>query len=280
MVKVGEYNVLKIARMVKIGAYLEDGKEGILLPKRYLPENAKEGDEIRVFVYHDSESRLIATTENPYGVVGDIVMLQVETVTPQGAFMNWGLPKDLFVPKSKQRSRMYMGEQYLVKIYLDEQTGRVAATEKVDSFLDNENLTVKEMERVDMVIYRRTDIGYFVIINNIHTGVLHYNEVFKQLNVGEKLKGFIKNISDQNKIDVVLGKPGYEKVADESEKIMRLLSENQGYLPYTDKSDPDEIYQFFGMSKKTFKMTIGGLFKQRKIRFTKAGIQLTEEDVV
>ena len=273
MVKTGEYNLLKVARIVAIGVYLDDGKEGILLPKRYVPEGTKPGDELNVFVYHDSENRLIATTQQPLGVVGDIVMLPVVSVTPQGAFMDWGLPKDIFVPLSKQRSRMYTGERYLVKIYLDEQTGRVAATEKFDSFLNNEKLTVKEMEEVDLVIYRRTDIGYFVIINNRHTGVLHYNEVFRELETGDRLKGFIKKISEDHKIDVVPGRAGYEKVTEEEKKILQLLAENNGYLPYHDKSDPADIYRFFGISKKTFKMALGSLYKQRKIRFTQTGIQ-------
>jgi len=276
MIKPGEYNLLKLIRAVAIGVYLDDGKEGILLPKRYVPDGAKVGDMLNVFIYHDSESRLIATTQRPAGTVGDIVMLPVVSVTPQGAFMDWGLQKDIFVPKSKQRVRMHAGEKYFVKIYLDEQTGRVAATGKIDAFLNNEMLTVKEMEMVDLVVYRRTDIGYLVIINNRHTGVLHYNEVFRDLEPGDKLKGFIKSINEENKIDVVAGKPGYEKVTDEAGKIMRLLEENNGYLPYNDQSKPDDIYSFFGMSKKTFKMTTGSLYKQQKIVFTQTGIRLTD----
>ncbi|HRQ49724.1 MAG TPA: S1-like domain-containing RNA-binding protein [Agriterribacter sp.] len=276
MIKPGAYHLLKVVRAVAIGVYLDDGADGILLPKRYVPEGTKVGDTLHVFIYHDSEGRLIATTQQPAGTVGDIVMLPVVSVTPQGAFMDWGLQKDLFVPQSKQRVRMYAGEKYFVKIYLDEQTGRVAATGKIDAFLSNEALTVKEMEMVDLVVYRLTDIGYFVIINNKHTGVLHYNEVFRELEPGDKLKGFIKNITEENKIDVVAGKPGYEKVTDEAGRIMRLLEENNGYLPYNDKSNPDDIYSFFGMSKKTFKMTTGSLYKQHKIAFTKTGIRLTE----
>lgn len=276
MIKPGEYNLLKVVRAVAIGVYLDDGKEGILLPKRYVPEGTKVGDMLNVFIYHDSESRLIATTQRPAGTVGEIVLLPVVSVTPQGAFMDWGLQKDIFVPKSKQRVRMHAGEKYFVKIYLDEQTGRVAATEKIDAFLNNEMLTVKEMEMVDLMVYRRTDIGYLVIINNRHTGVLHYNEVFRDLEPGDKLKGFIKNINEENKIDVVAGKPGYEKVTDEAEKIMRLLEENNGYLPYNDQSKPDDIHSFFGMSKKTFKMTTGSLYKQQKIVFTQTGIRLTD----
>lgn len=276
MIKPGEYNLLKVVRAVAIGVYLDDGKEGILLPKGYVPEGTKVGDMLNVFIYHDSESRLIATTQRPAGTVGEIVLLPVVSVTPQGAFMDWGLQKDIFVPKSKQRVRMHAGEKYFVKIYLDEQTGRVAATEKIDAFLNNEMLTVKEMEMVDLMVYRRTDIGYLVIINNRHTGVLHYNEVFRDLEPGDKLKGFIKNINEENKIDVVAGKPGYEKVTDEAEKIMRLLEENNGYLPYNDQSKPDDIHSFFGMSKKTFKMTTGSLYKQQKIVFTQTGIRLTD----
>ncbi|HRP36943.1 MAG TPA: S1-like domain-containing RNA-binding protein, partial [Candidatus Dojkabacteria bacterium] len=238
----------------------------------------KTGDELEVFIYHDSENRLIATTQQPLGAAGDIVMMEVVAVTPQGAFMDWGLQKDIFVPKSKQRSRMYVGERYLVKIYVDEQTGRVAASEKFDDSLSNEHLTVKEMERVNLVVYRRTDIGYLVIINNQHTGVLHYNEVFRKLEPGDKLEGFIKQIGEDHKIDVVAGKPGYEKVTDEGEKIMRLLEENRGYLPYNDKSNPDDIYRVFGMSKKTFKMTVGSLYKQRKIALTPTGIQQTNPE--
>jgi predicted RNA-binding protein (virulence factor B family) len=220
---------------------------------------------------------LIATTQQPIGIVGDIVNLQAVSVTNQGAFMDWGLMKDLFVPKAKQLMGMRVGGFYIVKIYLDEQTGRVAATEKIEHFLSNENLTVKEQDPVDMLVYRRTDIGYTVIINNQHTGVLHFNDIFQEIGVGDRLKGFIKNIREENKIDVAIGKMGYSRVEDEAGKVLRLLQENDGYLPYNDKSNPDDIYSFFGMSKKTFKMTTGNLFKARKIIFTQTGIRLNEE---
>jgi len=277
MVKVGEYNVLKVLREVDFGVYLDDGAEGILLPKRFVPEGLAIGDEVKVFVYHDSEGRVIATTQEPKGVVGEIVKLKAITVTNQGAFLDWGLMKDIFVPKSKQLGGMRQGAEYLVKIYIDEQTGRVAATEKIEPFLSNENLTVKENDTVDLTVYRRTDIGYLVIINNIHTGVLHFNEIYQNIGVGDKMKGFIKTIRPENKIDVVAGKQGYERVEDEAGKIIRLLHENNGYLPYHDKSSPEEIYDFFGMSKKAFKMAVGSLFKQKKITLTKTGIKLIEE---
>lgn len=277
MIKVGDYNTLVIKRKTDFGVYLDDGNEGILLPKRFVPKDAKPGSELKIFLYHDSDNRIIATTLQPKGVVGDIVMLKCVSTTPQGAFLDWGLMKDLFVAKSQQLTGMRVNGNYLVKIYIDQQTGRVAATEKIESQLSNENILLKELETVDLLIYRRTDIGYAVIINNMHLGLLHFNDVFTDLEPGNKLKGYIKKIRDDKKIDVMTGKPGYKRVEDEAEKIIRLLNEYNGYLPYHDKSNPEDIYEFFGMSKKTFKMTTGALYKQRKIDFAKAGIVLVEK---
>jgi predicted RNA-binding protein (virulence factor B family) len=283
MIKVGEYNLLKVLRLVEFGAYLEDGAQGLLLPKRFVPAGIEIDDIIKVFVYHDGEDRLIATTQEPKGILGDIVKLRAVTVNPQGAFLDNGLMKDMFVPKSKQVMGMRVNGDYLVKIFLDEQTGRLAATEKIEPFLSNETLTVKELEEVDLTVFRRTDIGYVCIINNVHTGVLHHNEIYRSIGVGDKFRGFIKKIypespgkTDRFRIDVAAGKKGYQRVEDEAGKVLRLLQENNGYLPYHDKSSPDEIYDFFAMSKKTFKMTTGNLFRQRKISFEKTGIKLVE----
>jgi predicted RNA-binding protein (virulence factor B family) len=276
MVKVGAYNKLAVQRITQFGVFLEDGKEGLLLPNRFVPARTKVGDIIDVFVYHDSEDRIIATTQKPKAIAGEIVLLQAVTVTNQGAFLDWGLMKDLFVPRSKQLSGMCVGGYYLVKIYIDGQTGRAAATEKLEFELSNDPLTVKEKELVRLTVYRRTDIGYTVIINNLHTGVLHNNEIYRNIQVGDQFEGFIKHIRPDNKIDVAAGKPGYERVEDESEKILRLLKENNGYLPYYDKSSPSAIYDFFGMSKKTFKMVTGNLYKQQKIIFTETGIKIAE----
>ena len=284
MVEVGKYNLLKVIRAVDFGVYLDDGADGILLPKRFVPTATSIGDELKVFLYHDGEDRIIATTQEPKGVLDDIVKLRAVTVTPHGAFLDIGLMKDIFVPKSKQIFDMRVNGDYLVKIYLDEQTGRIAATEKLESYLSNEELTVKELEVVDLIVYRRTDIGYVCIINNQHTGVLHFNEIYRNIGVGDKFKGFIKKIypvsndkDDRFRIDVAAGKPGYSRVEDEAGKVLRLLRENSGYLPYNDKSKPEDIYDFFGMSKKTFKMTTGNLYKERKISFEKTGIKLAEE---
>ena len=276
MIYPGQYQRLKIERITSVGAFLEDGDKGLLLPKRFVPENATVGEELNVFVYHDSEDRLIATTQEPYAVLDDIAYLKAVGTSPVGTFLDWGLMKDLFVPKSKQITGMRVGAYYLVKIYLDEQSGRVAASEKIDHYLSNETLTVHEKDTVDLIVYRRTQMGYVVIINNKHTGLLHNSDVFKDLRVGDRLQGFIKTIREDKKIDVGIGKIGYQKVEDESDRILRLLDEHHGYLPYHDKSDPDEIYQFFGMSKKTFKMTTGRLYKERKIELTKTGIKKIE----
>ena len=274
----GTYHNLKVLREVDFGLYLDDGKEGILLPKRFVPKGAKTGDELRVFIYHDGEDRLIATTQKPLGRLGDIVKLRVVSVTPQGAFMDWGLMKDIFVPKSQQVSIMRPNGDYLVKIYLDEQTGRIAATERVEQTLDNNALTVSLLEEVDLIVLRRTDIGYVVIINGKHTGVLHFNEIYRNIGVGDHFRGFIKKIYPDNKIDVAAGKPGYDRVEDESQKILRLLKENGGALPYHDKTDPETIYDIFGMSKKTFKMTLGSLYKQKLIALEKNGIRLEAQE--
>jgi predicted RNA-binding protein (virulence factor B family) len=273
MIKVGEFNTLRVIRAVDFGVFLDDGNEGILLPKRFVPAGLSIGDEVEVFVYHDSEDRLIATTQKPFGTVGDIVALKVVSATPQGAFLDWGLMKDLFVPKSKQLTTMRVGGTYIVQIYIDEQTGRVTATEKIEYLLSNEQLDVKEKDPVDLLVYRRTDIGYLCIINGKHTGVLHFSDIYQNIQVGDRLTGYIRKIREENKIDLALGERGYQRVTGEAGKILDLLNQHGGFLPYHDKSDPEDIYDNLGMSKKAFKMAIGNLFKQQLIRIKENGIE-------
>ena len=281
MINIGQFNNLKVIRTVDFGVYLEDELDGILLPKRFVPEGIQKGDKVNAFIYHDGEGRLIATTQQPKGVVGDIVTLKVRTVTAFGAFLDNGIMKDIFVPRTKQVNEMIAGNDYLVKIEIDKVTNRLVATEKLDVFFSNENLTVKELDEVELIIYRKTNIGFVAIINKQHLGVLHSNEVFGNVKIGDIATGFIKKIYPEDtssklkyKIDVSIGKQGYKRVEDETEKILRLLNEHKGFLPYHDKSSPEDIYSFFAMSKKTFKMTAGTLFKQRKITFEKDGIKL------
>lgn len=276
MVQVGSYNTLKVVKEVDFGMYLDGDPDEILLPKRYVPEGLKPDDEITVFIYHDNEGRLIATTDKPVAVVGEIAMMEVADETKFGAFLKWGIMKDVFIPIAYQDIRMKKGEKRMVMLVIDAQTGRVTATEKVDQFLSNYNLTIKENDEVDLVVFQKTDIGYKVIINSKHTGVLHFNEVFRELLPGEKLRGFIKAIRPGNKIDVSPGVKGYVRVKNEEDRLIDLLKDNNGYLPYNDKSDPESIYAFFGMSKKTFKMTLGALYKKRLVVFTQTGTKLAE----
>lgn len=277
MIRLGEWNKLKILREVAFGVYLDDGDEGILLPKRFVPDGVQAGDEVQVFIYHDKEGRLIATTQKPIGVVDDIVLLKAVSTTPHGAFLDNGLMKDLFVPNSKQLQTMIPGNEYLVRVYIDEHSGRLTATERLDVFLSNEQLTVNELDPVQLIVYRKTPLGFVMIINDRHTGILHRNEIYRDIRIGDKLNGYIKAIHPDQKIDVVLGEAGFKRVEAEGDKILRLLKENNGYLPYHDKTDPQEIYNFFGMSKKTFKMTIGGLYKRQKIKLEPTGIRLLVE---
>jgi predicted RNA-binding protein (virulence factor B family) len=277
-INVGQFNLMRVDRKVDFGFYMDDGGEGILLPKRFVPSGLQIDDTISVFVYHDSDNRLIATTQEPFAVVGDIAALKVVEVTSQGAFLDWGLMKDVFVPVSQQLSTMRLGGKYLVKLYIDAQTGRVAATEKIDKQISNDNLTVKEGEKVKIQVYRELEIGYVVIVNQVHQGLVYKNEVFTHLHIGQFIdEAFVKKIREDNKLDIGLGKQGGEKLADDNQKIMSLLKSHKGFLPYHDKSAPDEIYAFFGMSKKAFKMNVGMLYKLKLISIEEDGIHLIPE---
>lgn len=277
-INVGQFNLMRVDRKVDFGFYMDDGAEGILLPKRFVPSGLQVDDTISVFVYHDSDNRLIATTQEPFAVVGDIAALKVVDITGQGAFLDWGLMKDLFVPVSQQLSNMRLGGKYLVKLYLDKQTGRVAATEKIDNQISNDILTVKEGEKVKLQVYRESDIGYVVIVNQVHQGLVYKNEVFTHLHIGQMIEeGFVKKIREDNKLDIGIGKQGVEKLDDDQVKLIQLLKLHKGFLPYHDKSSPEDIYAFFGISKKAFKMNVGMLYKAKKITIEDGGIRLMPE---
>ena len=277
-INVGQFNLMRVDRKVDFGFYMDDGAEGVLLPKRFVPSGLQVGDTISVFVYHDSDNRLIATTQEPFAVVGDIAALKVVDITGQGAFLDWGLMKDLFVPVSQQLSSMRLGGKYLVKLYLDKQTGRVAATEKIDNQISNDILTVREGEKVKLQVYRESDIGYVVIVNQVHQGLVYKNEVFTHLHIGQMIdEGFVKKIREDNKLDIGIGKQGVEKLDDDQVKLIQLLKLHKGFLPYHDKSSPEDIYAFFGISKKAFKMNVGILYKAKKITLEEGGIRLIPE---
>lgn len=278
MVQVGAINNLRVVKELSFGCYLDGGEHGeILIPRRYVPENIEVDEFIDVFIYFDSEDRIIATTEVPKIKLGEIAMLQVVSVTSAGAFMDWGLPKDIFVPFKEQKQRMEMGKWYMVGLYIDYETNRLAASAKIDKFLDNTPPEYEVGQEVDLMIYNQTDLGYSAIVNNAHWGVLYENEVFRHLSRGKKLKGYIKKIREDDKIDLMLEKPGYEKVDEISKTILDKLEKNNGVLWLTDKSEPEEIYQLLGISKKVFKKAIGALYKAKLITLEENAIRLVEK---
>ncbi len=278
MTDIGKINNLKIIKKVDFGIYLDGGEHGeILLPSRYVPENCKVDEILKVFIYLDSEDRFIATTEKPYAMVGDFALLKVVSVSSVGVFLDWGLPKDLMVPFREQSPNMEEDKSYMVRIYVDKKSNRIAATTRLDRYLDNEPACFQPGEEVELLICNQTDIGYKAIINNTHWGVLYTNEVFQPLKSGQVIKGYIKKVRDDNKIDLSLHKPGYERVDDVTEIILNALKQKGGFLPVTDKSTPEAIYKMFGVSKKTYKKAIGAIYKKKLITIENDGIKLSSK---
>ncbi|RHJ95242.1 S1 RNA-binding domain-containing protein [Parabacteroides bouchesdurhonensis] len=277
MVEIGKYNTLKIVKDLDFGVYLDGGNgQEILLPARYVPKNVKPGDDVVVFIYHDNEGRIIATTAKPFAIVGEFKYMEVKSVNNTGAFLNWGIMKDLLVPFKEQKMPMQEGKWYLVYVRLDHVTGRIMASARIEKFLNNTPPLYEYNQEVDLLIADETDIGYKVIINNLHGGLVYHNEVFRRLEKGEHLKGYIKEVRDDEKIDVSLRPLGYKKVEGITDIILEALKVQGGYIPVHDKSDPDVIYSLFRCSKKAFKQAIGALYKQHLITLEKDGIRLKE----
>lgn len=275
MLQIGHYNTLKIEKFVDFGLYLISGSDEILLPSKYVPEGVKEGDSIEVFIYTDSEDRLIATTLKPYAVVGDFAYLEVKDINKYGAFLDWGLEKDLFVPFREQPFKLYVGKHYVFKVCLDEKTNRIYASASIDTHVEHAPGDLSEGQQVDLLIYKFTDTGVMAVINDSCCGMLYKNEVFEKLGVGDRKTGFIKKIRDDDKIDLFLRKPGYESVKDSKNVVMQKIREAGGHLPYHDKSSPEDIKNNLGMSKKEFKRVIGGLYREGVIKLSESGITLT-----
>ncbi len=274
MIEIGKMNRLKVVKEVDFGLYLDGGFLGeILLPLRYVPDDAAVGDELELFLYRDSEDRLIATTEKPYAMVGEFACLKVVSVTRAGAFMDWGLPKDLLVPYAEQKPKMEEGKRYVVGLYVDEASDRIVASARLDDFLYDESEDDFESgEAVEMFVANKTDLGYRMIVNNSHWGLLHFHEAVRDLKRGERLKGYIKQIREDGKIDLSLHRLPSEKTANVSSMIMERLERGDGFIPLSDKSSPEDIKAVFGVSKGLFKKALGALYKKRKIRFEADGI--------
>ncbi|MDD1614712.1 MAG: S1-like domain-containing RNA-binding protein [Methylococcaceae bacterium] len=275
MLNIGKINKLNVVKKQGADVYLDNGTSGkVLLADKKLPENCQVGDALDVFVYVDSEGHLAGTTKTPLAQVDDIAWLKVVSLNYVGAFLDWGLPKDLLVPFSEQHHEMEVGKSYLVKVFLDEKN-RIAATTKIDRFIADESVDFEVGQKVSLIIADKTELGFKAIVNNTHWGLLYQNELFQPLKRGQKLDGYIKKIRDDDgKIDLSLHHPGYGKVVSLTDNILIKLKENDGVLMLSDKSPPEAIYAAFGVSKKVFKQAIGALYKKQLITLDKNGIKL------
>jgi len=276
VIEIGRYNKLRILSQNTIGLLLGDKSgESVLLPKKYCPESYELDDEMNIFVYLDNKGNKIATNVIPKILFNEFALLKVTAVTDVGVFMDWGMEKELFVPFREQTQKMEEGRWYIVYLDLDKKTDRLYASSRIERHLQNEVLTVVGNEKVHLLVMQKTDLGFSVIINNAHKGLVFKNEIFKKLNIGDKLNGFVKKIHEDNKIDISIQPIGYTNFIDKNtELVYKALLKNNGVLAVTDKSSPDEISRQFGMSKKAFKKSLGALYKQRKIKLLPDGIEL------
>ena len=277
MIEIGKYNTLTIDRDTQVGLFLTDGKDDVLLPNKYVPKVFEIGEEIAVFVYLDHEERPVATTLKPYVVLNEFALLRVSYVNQVGAFLDWGMEKDILVPFKEQARPMEQGKRYLVYLYMDDKTNRLVASSKTNQFLNNDNLTVEVGEEVDLIVSHITDLGINVIINEQHKGLIYKDEVYDEsIRTGNRLRGYIKTIRPDGKIDVSLQKQGFEAVEPNAEKILDELRANRGFLRLNDNSHPEDIKTVLKMSKKTFKKAVGTLYKQKLIEIKEDGIYLVK----
>lgn len=271
----GKINTLKVVRKADFGLYLDGGPTGdILLPNRYVPKNTRIGDEIEVFLYLDQEERPIATTQRPIAMVGDFAHLRVAWVNEHGAFLDWGLMKDVFCPFREQKMRMEIDNSYIVHIHLDEESYRIVASAKVERYLSKERPEYKVNDQVSILVWQKTDLGFKVIVDNMYQGLVYDDQIFRELHTGDRLKAYVSAVRPDNKLDIALQKQGREQTLDFSERLHEYLFKHDGYCPFTDKSPADEIYNEFHVSKKVFKRAVGDLYKQRLITLAPDGIEL------
>jgi uncharacterized protein len=275
MVQIGRINSLRVKGREPYGVHLDGGEAGdILLRNKFVPGKCEPGDEIEVFVYVNRDGDLQATTQTPAALVGHFACLRVVENTSSGAYLDWGLENDLFVPKSEQQDNMKEGESYVVFVFLSEKTNRITASSKLAKFLSSQSPNYKEGEEVDLLIYEKTALGYGALVNRSHVGMIYQNEVFQKLSIGQQLRGYIKKIREDQKIDLSLQQSGYQRVDEISQTILNTIKEKGGRVAVTDKSSPDEIYALFGVSKKVFKKAIGALYKKRLVVLDTNGIKL------
>ncbi|MBR5323841.1 MAG: GntR family transcriptional regulator [Muribaculaceae bacterium] len=278
MIQLGKYCTLKVVKELDFGMYLDGGEEfgEILLPTKYIPKGTMVGDELEVFLYLDSEDRIIATTLRPFAQAGEFAYLQVASVNRVGAFLDWGLPKDLLVPFREQRSEMKQGYKYIVYIYADVESRRLVASAKLNKFLDNTPVEYEYNQEVDLLVTQKTDLGWKVIVNSRHSGMIYDNEIFVPIQKGDRIKGYVKHIRSDEKLDITLQKTGYDVEAMDAlaKEIFEKLKASGGIIPLSDKSSAEEIAEIFGCSKKSYKKAIGSLYKAKLINITPKTIEL------
>ena len=276
-IELGKFNQLEVVKEVDFGLYLDGGEEGeILLPTRYVPEGCQVGDMLNVFLYLDIDERLIATTLTPLVQVGQFACLEVAWVNQFGAFLNWGLMKDLFVPFSEQKMKMQVGRKYVIHAHLADESYRIVASAKVERYLSKDIPDYAPGTEVDILIWQKTDLGFKAIIDNKHSGLLYENEIFCTLETGMQMRAFVKQVREDGKVDLILQKPGFEKIDDFSKTLLDYIKEHGGRIHLNDKSPAEDIYDTFGVSKKTFKKGVGDLYKKRLISLQENGITLAE----
>ena len=279
MIKLGKDNTLKVAREVDFGVYLTDGQEEILLPNKYIPEGTKVDDEIEVFVYKDSEDRPIATTLEPYAKLDEYACLECVDTNASGAFLDWGLEKDLFVPLKEQQSKMNVGGKYVVRVCFDHKTDRLVGVGKINSFFEPDTNNLREGQEVDVLVYGKSELGFKCIVDNLYTGLIYSNDVFTPLSVGDRSRGFVKTIREDGKVDVSIRPVGMDAITEAKHSILvNLRFAKDGKLDLHDKSESEEIKLKLGMSKKLFKKAIGGLYKDGKIEMMSDGIKIKKPD--
>lgn len=278
-IKLGDYNLMKVVKRVDFGMYLDGGDEGeVLLPLRYVPDGCKVGDEVEVFIYLDADERLVATTQKPFAKVGDFAFLEVSWVNEYGAFLNWGLMKDLFCPFREQKMKMVRGKGYIVHVHIDRESYRIVASAKIERYLSNDVLPYKSGDEVNLLVWQKTDLGFKVIIDNQYSGLVYKDQIFRDIHTGDRMKGYISTVRDDGKIDVTLQPTGRQMTADFSNVLLRYLESHGGVCRFTDKSPAEDIYNEFNVSKKNFKKAVGDLYKRRLITLNADSIMLAAED--
>lgn len=276
-IRLGDYNRMTVVKTVDFGVYLDGGEEGeVLLPARYVPDGCKEGDELEVFVYLDNEERLVATTQTPHAKVGDFACLEVSWVNEYGAFLNWGLMKDLFCPFREQKMKMEKGKSYIVHVHIDNESHRIVASAKVERYFDPSFPPYRYGDEVGLLVWQKTDLGFKVIVDNRYAGLVYSNQIFREIRTGDRMKGYIEAVREDGKIDVMLQPTGWRMTKETADVLLDYLETHQGVCRLTDKSPAEDIYQAFQVSKKSYKKAVGDLYKRRLITIEEDCIRLNK----